>query len=79
MSRFFTPLLFVGAGLYVGWYNQNHVDSAMLFPFMPALMPSLEGDLAAQGRASASLLMGVGGLFLVSALLRRRPPPADPG
>ena len=77
MSRFLTPLLFVVAGLYVGWYNQNHVDSAMLFPFLPSLMPALDGELAAQGRASAGLLMGIGGLFLLSALFRRRPPPSE--
>lgn len=78
MSRFLTPLLFVGAGLYVGWYNQNHVDSALLFPFISSILPSTDGDLAAQGRASAGLLMGIGGLFLLSALTRRRAPPVEP-
>ena len=78
MSRFLTPLLFVGAGLYVGWYNQNHVDSALLFPFISSILPSTDGDLAAQGRASAGLLMGIGGLFLVFALFQRRAPPTEP-
>lgn len=78
MSRFLTPLLFVGAGLYVGWYNQNHVDSALLFPFISLILPATDGDLAAQGRASAGLLMGIGGLFLLSALTRRRAPPVEP-
>lgn len=77
MSRFLTPLLFIGAGLYVGWYNQQNVDRALLFPFLPSLMPSLDGDLEAQGRASAGLLLGLGLLFLVFAIARRAPPPAE--
>lgn len=73
MGRYLSPLLFLSAGAYVWWFNANHADRALLFPFLPSLLPSLEGDLSAQGRVTAAFLLAIGGVLLLSALLRRRP------
>ncbi len=77
MSRFLSPILFLGAGAYVWWFNSQHTDRLLAFPFITALFPSLEGDLSGQGKASAAMMLGIGGLLLILALLRRRP--AEPG
>ncbi len=77
MSRFLAPVLFLCAGAGVAWFNSQHEDRVLAFPFLASLIPSLAGDLGAQGRASALLLAGIGLVLLILALLRR-PPPEDP-
>lgn len=73
MGRFFSPLLFLGAGAGVLWFNSQHTDRVLAFPFMTTLMPSLEGDLAGQGQATGMAMLVIGALLLALALFRRSP------
>lgn len=79
MARFVAPFLFLVAGAVVWWFNAEHVDRALVFPFLPSLIPSLEGDVDLQGKASAGLLFAIGALLLASALWRNRPDRFDEG
>ncbi len=75
--RWLTPLfLFVGAAV-VFWMNQQADQQVFVFSFISRLFPSTEGDVFAQGRASAGLLAGLGLVSLawqlfVSRQIKRR-------
>jgi hypothetical protein len=70
MIGYFTAVLLLAAGGYVLWYNAHHLDSVVLLPFLTTLLPSLEGDLEAQGRVTAVIFFVLGGLALVWRLAR---------
>jgi hypothetical protein len=70
MFGYLTAVLLLGTGGYVLWYNAHHLDSVVLLPFLTTFAPSLEGDLQAQGRASATVLFALGGLALAWRLFR---------
>jgi hypothetical protein len=70
MLGYLTAVLLLGTGGYVLWYNAHHAESVILLPFLPLVLPSLEGDLAAQGRASAVVFFALGGLALAWRLVR---------
>ncbi|MBN1335593.1 MAG: hypothetical protein JXB39_06505 [Deltaproteobacteria bacterium] len=70
MFGYLTAVLLLAAGGYVLWYNAHHIDSVVLLPFLTTFVPSLEGDLPAQGRVSAIVLFALGGLALLWRLGR---------
>ncbi len=63
--RYFTPLLFLAAGGFVGWYNNANAESVVLLPFLENIFPSLEGDLPAQGRVTMLIFMALGLVLLL--------------
>lgn len=75
MGRFISPVLFIVIGCGVFWWNDTHTDGVLLFPLIDTIFPSLQGDLAAQGRATGFLWLAIGAMLLVAAALRR--PPKD--
>ena len=77
MIRWFNPLLFLGAALWVWRYNQTHTDRKLMLPFMEALVGP---DPVAQGEISWQILLAVGLFFLgmaVSHTIRSRRAPAE--
>lgn len=68
--RWFTPVFFIAATVFVGWYNQNHKDSVLLLPGVDLLAP---GDMQRQGELSVWITGGLAVLFTLSALRRRQP------
>ncbi len=70
MIGYLTAVLLLAAGGYVVWYNAHHLDSVVFIPFLATFAPSLEGDLHAQGRASALVFFVLGGLALVWRIAR---------
>lgn len=71
MARILTPILFLAAGAGVLAWNGAHDSEVILFPGLDALMPTLAGDLQAQGRVSAYLLMAMGLVLALYGLLER--------
>ncbi len=61
--RFITPGLFAVAAVYVGWYNKQHTDRALVLPFLEELAPSTAGDMAAQGALTIKILFGLAIVF----------------
>jgi hypothetical protein len=70
MLRYFSAIVFLLMGAYVGWFNATHTDAVYLFPGIDVLMPSLAGNRAEQGRVTAWILMGAGGLLFLNAFRR---------
>jgi len=58
--RWLTPVVLLGASAVVFWMNSQGEQQVLVFSFIPRLFPSTEGDIFAQGRASAGLLAGIG-------------------
>ena len=72
MGRFFTPLVFLGTGLYVTWYNATHTGRVLALPFIERVVPSTADDLALRGEVSAGVMFALAVLFGLLALRRRR-------
>ena len=68
--RFFTPVLLLSAAAFLRFYNPSETGDVLLFPFIEVLLPSTEGDLMAQARASEVLLWSAGGVSLLFSLWR---------
>lgn len=70
MGRYFSPVLFLAAAVWVYWHNHTHADRVVFFPFLDVLRPSMAGDMRAQGEATVWILGGLGTLFLLLAIRR---------
>ena len=56
--------------LFLRFYNPSETGDVLLFSFIEMLLPSTEGDLMAQARASEMLLWSAGGVSLLFSLWR---------
>ncbi|MBL8617968.1 MAG: hypothetical protein JNM72_20320 [Deltaproteobacteria bacterium] len=76
ISQLLPTALLWGAAAYVWSTNAAAVASGrgpvLAFPFLGALFPRLDGDPQAMGKASAALLVALGGITLLRAILRIR-------
>ena len=63
--RYFTPILFVAVGGFVGWYNSSHPNRVILLPLLDRVFPSLEGDLISQGTLTCICFLVVGLALLI--------------
>lgn len=75
--RLLVPALFFGFAGYC-WLEATNGDSRTIaFSFIGALVPSLDGDPIAQGKASAALLAVLGVALTLNHLRRMRADRAD--
>jgi len=70
MIGYLTPLLLLGVGGFVLWYNAHHASSVFRLQYLDLVFPSLAGDLPAQGQASAAVFLALGGLALTWRIVR---------
>ncbi len=76
-ARLLVPALFFGFAGYC-WFEATNGDSRTIaFSFIGGLVPSLEGDPIAQGKASAALLAALGVALTLNHLRRLRAAPDD--
>lgn len=68
MRRFFSPLLFLGAGIFVLWSNAANKTRVLTLPFIDSIYPAAQGDLALQGRITGILFVSIGAVMLLRAL-----------
>ena len=68
--RFVTPALFAAAAVYIGWYNAQHTDRALVLPFLDSLSPSVAGNMAAQGALTVQVFGGLALVFTVREVVR---------
>jgi hypothetical protein len=86
MTRYIAPLLFLGTGAYVTWYNANADGNFLLFPFLAGVVGK---DLGTQAMASQAIFFGIGGVMLILAVINhisvandkgiQEEPPPGPG
>jgi len=78
LSRFFTPILLLGAAAYVWWNNQQDGEIIALF-FLGDIFPTIAHNPRELGKLTVGILGAVGGLTLFNSMMRwqRRfkPPP----
>lgn len=68
--RFVTPALFAAAAVYIGWYNAQHTDRALVLPFLDSLSPGLAGNMAGQGALTVQIFAGLAIVFTVREVVR---------
>lgn len=78
MGRYFSPILFLAAGIYVFWYNGTDGTSILTLPFIDRVYPAAKGNLILQGRITATLFTAIGALTLIRAIHRSVSEPSDP-
>jgi hypothetical protein len=71
-----TSAVFLVAAAWVAWKNGAEDGGVVVFPGLDALVPSLAGDLVAQGRATVGALvvaaLASGGVDALAAWRERR-------
>jgi hypothetical protein len=83
MTRFIVPILMYGTAGYLYWYNANHHDRKVLFPFLD-WVPAYKGNIEVQATASFAILCAIATAMLAWAMvdyvraLRRNPPATRP-
>lgn len=70
MGRYATPILFIGAGLFVLWHNATYADRVLLLPGIDLIWKSTVNDPTAQGAISARIFLVVGAVGLLWAIWR---------
>ncbi len=77
MGRYFSPILFLAAGIFVFWYNGASGTQVLTLPFIDSVYPAAKGDLILQGRITATLFTVIGVLTLLLAIYRSVSEPRD--
>lgn len=77
--RGITPMLFLLATGAVAGFNATHPTEAVVFPNLEWIVPSVKGDLAAQGKLTFQILVGLTVLTAVLDLRARARAVRDEG